>query len=490
MLILEVEYLTGRAVATARYDREQAEWPPHPGRLFSALVAACHEADLTDAEREAGRAALRWLEKLPPPALAVTPASQRDIVPVFVPVNDSTIPEVRAGRTPSEGQIADAMRVLPERRPRQGRTFPSVTPEHPVAHFLWRETDAEGEAAHRPILGILAGHLTYLGHSSSLVRASVCEDVTFIKPTHEPDADGNLVLRVPARGRLDQLERDYGRQSRPSPGTYQAYRELAAVKPVRLTEAASAFGEIIVCRLRGPSFPLAGTLRLTTAVRDALLRQAHRASDWLRELLSGHTADGGLSKNDHVAYVPLANVGSHQHADGLVKGFALVLPRGMGRFSNERREVLRALLGVAQIAFGSQGPWDVDVPAAGEELHSLRPGPYIGPSKTWASVTPLLCDRFPKDKDGQRVEDVIRDSCRRVVGVEPAYIEVSPVSWHRGVPPSHEFGRIRKPEEPPRHRTHAFLAFHQPVRGPILLGAGRYAGLGLFRRWNAKEGRG
>ena len=54
MLVLEVEYLTGRAVATARHHREQPEWPPHPGRLFSALVAACHEADLTDLEREAG----------------------------------------------------------------------------------------------------------------------------------------------------------------------------------------------------------------------------------------------------------------------------------------------------------------------------------------------------------------------------------------------------------------------------------------------------
>jgi CRISPR-associated protein Csb2 len=104
-------------------------------------------------------------------------------------------------------------------------------------------------------------------------------------------------------------------------------------------------------------------------------------------------------------------------------------------------------------------------------------------------VTPLLCDRFPKEKDGQRVEDVIRESCVRVLGVEPAYLEVSPVSWHRGVPPSHDFGRIRKPGEPPRHRTHVFLAFHQPVRGPILLGAGRFVGLGLFRRWNGKEGR-
>ena len=279
MFIVEVEYLTGRAVATARHDREQPEWPPHPSRLFSALVAACHEADLTEAEREAGRAALRWLEKLPPPALAVTAASPRDVVPVFVPVNDSTIPGVRAGRAPSDGQIADAVRVLPERRPRQGRFFPSVTPEHAVVHFLWRaKPGAEGVAAHQSALdtpGVsrdLPWTLLVSGACGGLRRI-----VTSIKPTHEPAADGNFVFRVPARGRLDELERDYARQSRPSPGTYQAYREIAAVKPAPKPQPASAFSEMIVCRLGGPALPLAGTLRLTTAVRDAMIRQADRA---------------------------------------------------------------------------------------------------------------------------------------------------------------------------------------------------------------------
>ena len=73
MLALEVEYLLGRALAMAHNDRTGAEWPPHPARLFSALVAALHEADLSEAERIAGRAALAWLEQLPPPALYADP---------------------------------------------------------------------------------------------------------------------------------------------------------------------------------------------------------------------------------------------------------------------------------------------------------------------------------------------------------------------------------------------------------------------------------
>ena len=50
---IEVNFLTGRYVATFHNDRRQPEWPPHPARLFSALVAAWADADEPDrSERE------------------------------------------------------------------------------------------------------------------------------------------------------------------------------------------------------------------------------------------------------------------------------------------------------------------------------------------------------------------------------------------------------------------------------------------------------
>ena len=50
MLALRVEYLTGVCMATKHDDASRAspEWPPHPDRLYSALVAAA--ATLPDAE--------------------------------------------------------------------------------------------------------------------------------------------------------------------------------------------------------------------------------------------------------------------------------------------------------------------------------------------------------------------------------------------------------------------------------------------------------
>src|SRR4051794_21899055 len=85
MLALEVELLLGRYVATDFRDRDRAEWPPHPARLFSALVAAAYESGLG----ESARAALLWLESQPPPCIAADEAaSPQTPVTVYVPVND------------------------------------------------------------------------------------------------------------------------------------------------------------------------------------------------------------------------------------------------------------------------------------------------------------------------------------------------------------------------------------------------------------------
>src|SRR6266404_9546148 len=120
MFALAVEFLIGRYIATSYNDRTRAEWPPHPARLFSALVAAHFDNPRPD-EREA----LEWLESLPPPQLAVPDASERELHTVFVPVND---------------KASD-----PERRMRQPRTFPSVTPSEPRAVFVWPQADPTPE---------------------------------------------------------------------------------------------------------------------------------------------------------------------------------------------------------------------------------------------------------------------------------------------------------------------------------------------------------
>ena len=51
MLTIEVELLAGRYAATEHNDRSRAEWPPHPARFFSAMVAALHDREPVDPSR-------------------------------------------------------------------------------------------------------------------------------------------------------------------------------------------------------------------------------------------------------------------------------------------------------------------------------------------------------------------------------------------------------------------------------------------------------
>ena len=162
MFAIEVEYLTGRAVATERHKREEAEWPPHPGRLFSALVdAAFQVGDEKDKLPDDIRAALEWLEGLGAPGIAVGEAQRRDVMPVFVPVNDAVAPEVKGVREPSAGQIKAALAVLPDGRGKQPRYFPTVIPDSPLVHFVWGD-DPDAER-HRPAFDRLTAYVSYLG---------------------------------------------------------------------------------------------------------------------------------------------------------------------------------------------------------------------------------------------------------------------------------------------------------------------------------------
>ena len=245
------------------------------------------------------------------------------------------------------------------------------------------------------------------------------------------------------------------------------------------------FGDVIVCEIDGPFLPLTGATKFLNAVRDAVIRATDAEGQVVKELVSGHTADGGRSREEHVAYVPLANVGFNRYSDGKVMGFGLVLPRELTRFSAERRAILRAVAGIPEIGFDGYR-WPVALPAENVPK-SLQTWAYSGPSHVWATVTPILCDHFPKGKDGERIEDIIAESVARVVGVRPVRIGVDKVSKHLGVPPSHEFPNRRKPDDQPRHRVHAVVEFDRDVGGPLIVGAGRYHGMGLFRKLEGRQ---
>jgi CRISPR-associated protein Csb2 len=553
MFALEVALLTGRYVATAFDDRGRAEWPPHPARLFSALVATHFEA-LAPSEDE--RLALEWLEGLGPPQITAAEASEREVVTVFVPVNDvgvvsSVDDEARAvddaradvdaagadgGKalaaaerkmTKARTRFDDAVRrataaapagkegkdgpsraasVLPEHRGKQPRTFPSVTPADSRVVFAWPE--AEVSTAQRATLDALAGRVVRLGHSSSLVTVRLREEGS--EPTWVPDETGEVrqphdetVLRVVEPGQLSALNATFAHQAdepgRVMPSSFQRYVRRTTSSYGRVPTTAFGQDWIILRRVEGPRLPSIRTVDVARTVRKSLLKSYGEGAP---EILSGHRTPGQPSDRPHLAIVPLPFV-AHERADGTILGVALVLPQMATK--EERRAVYRAVRAwqeAERVGDEDVTPLPVLLGKAGRLLlvaleedalqSTLLAKTWCARATTWASATPLALDRNPGDlrsSDPKKesaayaeAEATIATACERIGLPRPRRVTAMPAAPLAGGDKARQFPPFETGKPPiQRVLVHATLTFEQPVEGPVLLGAGRYFGLGLFR---------
>lgn len=545
MLAIEVELLTGRYAATAHNDRGRAEWPPHPARFFSALVAALHDHEDAD---PAERAALLWLEQQDAPSLRVDPESRvgrRQVQDVYVPVNDITLgldadirsaeEAVQQAATPTKRKAAEkklvaarnapnvvdqdpslsavetATAIMPapfvgyggkkdgrmlrqQGRTRQVRTFPVVIPVTPTFAFLWTSADP---SPHRAALERLCARVTRLGHSSSLVRCNIVDrDLT---PTLVPSDEGDVVLRVVGPGQLERLDRAFEHhhgvlQNRVLPARPQRYRSASKLTaPDPKAESVFSTDWVLFERVGGSRPVTSRATDLARALRAALI-EVHGNQD-LPVTLSGHAANGP-TEQPHVAFVPLPFVGN-EHADGALMGCALVLP---SEFTKNDRELLLRLVakwekeranqqGNLTLAGGTLPP----VLVRRVELSAkaaLDPTRWCRAATRFVTATPIALDKNPgnlrSNQDGTahkaalEAQQNISDACLRVVGARPSAVEVSLAPLLPGAQHVRDFlpwpGR---PGRTPRVHVHADIRFEVPVRGPLLLGAGRYFGLGL-----------
>ena len=210
MFALEIRYLNEWSMAaTDGAQKKRAEWPPHPDRVFMALAAAWFETggdSTTVANKDQGQEgeALRWLESLPPPAIAASCATYRKTVVSYVPVND-----VQVGSKLPAGDDLDKLKgaglsVLPEHRSRQARRFPVAIPHNPTVRLIWRDA-ALGK--HRAALERLAAKVTHVGHSASFVQVWVDEAGDAVGTWEPVEGVAGLRMRIPCTGRLDALAR-------------------------------------------------------------------------------------------------------------------------------------------------------------------------------------------------------------------------------------------------------------------------------------------
>lgn len=468
-LTIEVELLAGTYAATQFDDRNAVEWPPHPARLFSAMVAAWADADESADEAEA----MRWLEAVGDPTIRCSfnpegdeneahdqEVAIRHVVTHFVPVNDPSVVardprsnyeriidsqakvaaagDESAERTRAERGLAKAIKkaqddsaaaaskgeapekaieILPYLRGRQARTYPVARPVDPKFEFTW-EHAAPDDATKATLDGLLS-RVGRLGHSSSLVSCRVANEAG--RPTLVPVATGDLVVRVPGAGQLDRLCELYSKHQGQGPRAMPA-RGVRYDRPRATAPAAprSTFtGGFIVAALHGPPLAIGAALPVARTVRKALLHVAGRHHDVIPEVISGHEADpdGGRTntrptKRNHLAIVPLPFVG-HEHADGTLMGVAFALPDDL--IDDEREAIHQTVGDFLQV--------DRD---PGDRTQNLW-GRALGSTGRW-SVVPIDLAKPPSTLTLRRWTH----PSRRWASVTPIFLDRYPHGFGRG----------------------------------------------------------
>ncbi len=547
---IEVNLLTGRYVATRHNDRRATEWPPHPARLFSTLVSAWADSD---SPCPSERAALEWLEAQPSPSIFASQAIPRSVATHFVPVNDTTIvstswrnnkyqkisnlqSQIQHELRDSDGEVTKSLerlktklerarevepqvtnagttnpdtaaRLFPEKRGKQGRYFPSVTPEHPQVVFLWESTAPEEM---EEMIDQLLSRVVRLGHSSSLVSCRVVQGLS--EPLHScgerPVEFGPV--RTVRTGQLAELERQFSYHQGFRPRSLPfATSGSATVSEMGHTEhtaiTPNTHGSWLVFEFLPSSRYLRSTrtVEVASAMRSAVMG---KCPDPVPESISGHRPDGRPSLTPHLAFLPIPYTG-FPHSDGRLLGVAISIPDTVD--DNDKSVLFRAIgnwehreKGQLKLTLGRHGVLRLVRCQAESGVISLRPNIWYRSSRRWVSATPIALPKHPDRLRGgashkslarawKKVETSIVSACAHVGLPQPASVEVTLGQLMVGTQPASIFPAFHQKSKSGtairRQLVHAAIEFDNPVRGPLMIGAARFMGLGLMRPTRQEE---
>jgi len=462
---IEVEFLMKRIYAASWSRKDQVEWPPHPSRLFSALVASYEES----VHDKSASQALEWLEALPPPEMYVEPDSikyrLKSTSPIFyVPVNDD--------------------KNIPENRIRKMRYFPSLSLRDAKVYFIWNQSDENEEILES--LQRIAENVTYLGTSKSPVRVAVNKSPP--EPNLIPDRDGKIILRTMRKGRKSYLEGIY--KKRGNNLTLQPRLGLAVTPYIFISEKKSK-SEYCKSSMKVASYFKFDQKTLPSSSINAIAATMRRTilslyPEPIPETVSGHTQDGGVSTLPHMAITPFPDAG-HDYADGHVMGVAVWLPINID--DEIMRKIDDVCSKITSLTLGKSGVIILKrlKPVDEERIpFGLRPSTYAAKSDIWATVTPIIFGKHPKKssigpgKDGGKV---FKEMCAKAGLPEPVEVRLGKVSIFQGAPTAPD---VQVPEKMSgRLRAHALIKFKEIVEGPVIIGAGRYYGFGLCKPWHS-----
>jgi CRISPR-associated protein Csb2 len=497
-LLITVRFHDGRHHASGH-------GPPAPARLFQALVAGAGlggPLGLRDSE------ALEWLENREPPVMAspFTLAGQR--VLTYVPNNDL------------DAVGGDARRIAEIRTPKtiEPRLFDAGIPWL----YAWAFDHDEESECQAQVICALAERLYRLGGGVDMAWAwgEVLDAEEFEARlssysglVYRSSGGGSgRTLACPKPGSLESLKDRYAASSQrfttegsgagakrlfsqaPRPRFAQvAYESPPSRRVYELREATSEapFGV----------WPLAQACSLVGWLRDGAAGRLRRAlpdrGSEIERVLIGRKADGTDEgpTSARVRIVPLPSIG-HHHADRGIRRVLVEVPAGCPLRADD---VYWAFSG---LELGDQPAGEILnlilTPSADETMLARYIAADRARSRVWRTVTPAA---LPGKARRRRIEPTRRAAeakggAERAAEQACAAAAVIQALRHIEVHAQVEAVRVqREPFEAKGERVEAFapgtrfakerlwhaeITFETPITGPLVIGDGRFLGLGVM----------
>lgn len=464
-LVLSVRFHDGRY-------HGRGDWPPAPSRLFQALTAAAARGDrIPQPEADA----LRWLEALPPPRIAAPRAVRGQAFETYVPNNDI---DAKGGDVAlvAEIRVAKTMRPL------------LFDAEQPII-FVW-ETAPSSQAE---VLTGIARRLHRLGlgldmawADAALMPAAEAEALLagHRGAVHRPTGAGEVPC--PAPGTLDTLiARFDAALSRLTDAKAGRKSVTCFAQPPKARFRAVGYDrapQVALYDLCAPAGGLASPHVTTASAMVEHLREAAIARIKAQDpSLSGHAerffggrGAGPDDRDRRVRLIPLPSVG-HRHVTPALRRIRVEVPHDCPL---DPRDVFWAVGGVHWHADAGDICWELA--AAEDQAMAAR---YVRPARLWRSVTPLALRGSGRGEGRLEAERLAFAGLRRGLRLAQIHVPLEAMQVQRE--PWHERGAradafLRPARFGPGDLWHAELRFAEPVHGPLILGDGRFVGLGLF----------
>lgn len=479
------------------------DWPPSPARLFQSLVAGIgQDGPLGDDPSKP----LEWLEGLDPPVIAAPLMVEGQAVTNYVPNNDL------------DAMGGDARRIGSIRTAKVWK--PKLFNQEATFHYAWQFDEIDGSLGHARRICAYAERLYQLGRGidqawaiGDIIELEELEEllIAYRGVVYQPTGGRHgITLSRPQKGSLKSLKDRYEAMSQrftvQGRGRSLKLQFAQAPKP---RFGATAYGSPArqqlyelrfgAARSDLTAWPLHRIGEVTSAIRDTLVKKLTQAlpdqESQIKKCLVGRKSDGqdDVPKAVRVRILPIPSIG-HPHSDYAIRRVLIEVPATCLLRSDD---ILWAVSGLevdspdlqASILSASQDTsmlrhygigdrsflrWRTITPAALPEIARRR---RIEPSRRLAEAKAGDERAAEQQRAAGAVVQAIRHAEVRV-GVDTVRVQREPFEANgervEAFAPGTRFQKERL--------WHVDVTFTEPLSGPLIIGDGRYYGLGLMAR--------